>query len=293
MSMKVINSMAELNAATSSPHQISIIDFHATWCGPCKMVAPTFQKLATEYLGRVSFFKVDVDKAQDVAQHFKVTAMPTFVVLKGRNKLEEMKGAAPAGLEALVRKHAPAGVASGSGSGAAPEKGLEGTSPLNSLIDMAQISCLNENASHNVRDLLKGGGDKWLESDADEQLLIHIPMNSSTKIRALRLVTLPSAAAHAPKTIKLFVNRANLGFDDAESEEPAQEIEITAAQASGSEAIQLRFVRFVNVSVLSIFVVDNQGGEDVTRIDKLELLGLAIESTDMSQLAKGEDDHEH
>lgn len=77
-------------------------------------------------------------------------------------------------------------------------------------------------------------------------------MNQSTKIRAIRLVTLPSAAAQAPKTIKLFVNRANLGFDDAESEEPAQEIEVTEAQARGDEAIQLRFVRFQNVSVLSV-----------------------------------------
>ena len=77
-------------------------------------------------------------------------------------------------------------------------------------------------------------------------------MNQSTKIRAIRLVTLPSASAQAPKTIKLFVNKANIGFDDAESVEPAQEIEITEAQARGDEAIQLRFVRFQNVSVLSV-----------------------------------------
>ena len=43
---------------------------------------------------------------------------------------------------------------------------------------MAQISCLNEDAAHTVRDLLKGGGDKWLASDADEQLLLHIPVST-------------------------------------------------------------------------------------------------------------------
>lgn len=58
MSIKVIASMAELNAATASPTQISIIDFHAVWCGPCKVIAPVFARLATQYAGRVSFFKV-------------------------------------------------------------------------------------------------------------------------------------------------------------------------------------------------------------------------------------------
>ncbi|KAL8286499.1 hypothetical protein RQP46_004516 [Phenoliferia psychrophenolica] len=291
--IKAILTLPELNAATSSPEQVSIIDFWATWCGPCTAIAPVFARLSTQYAGRVSFFKVDVDKSQDIAKHFGVTAMPTFVILKGRNKVEEMKGANPSGLEALVRKHAPSGAAAASGSGAAPEKGLEGTSSLNSFIDMGQISCLNEDAAHTIRDLLKGGGDKWLASDADEQLLLHIPMNQSTKIRAIRFTTLPSVAAQAPKTIRLFVNKANLGFDDAESEEPAQELVLTEAQARGDEAVQLRFVRFQNVSVLSIFVQDNQEGEDVSRIDKLELLGLMVEGTDMSQLAKGEHDHDH
>lgn len=66
-----------------------------------------------------------MDKAKDVAQHFKISAMPTFIMLKGRNAVETMRGADPAGLEALVRKHAPATAASGSGS-APVEKGLEG-----------------------------------------------------------------------------------------------------------------------------------------------------------------------
>lgn len=53
-------------------------------------------------------------------------------------------------------------------------------SSLNGSIDAQQVQCLNEDASHTIRDLLKGGGDKWLESDADEQLLLHIPVRLST-----------------------------------------------------------------------------------------------------------------
>lgn len=76
---------------------------------------------------RFQFLKVDVDAVPDIARKFSVSAMPTFVILKGANKVDEMKGANPAGLMAMVSKHAPAsGGAGASGSGAPVEKGLEG-----------------------------------------------------------------------------------------------------------------------------------------------------------------------
>lgn len=123
----------------------------------------------------------------------------------------------------------------------------------------------------------------------------------TSRVRALRLTTLPPAFAQAPKTIRLFVNNPNVGFDDAESLDPAQEVEISEAQARGEEVINLRFVRFQSVSSLQvscvgfekrvqktdrsqIFVSANQGEDDVSRIDKLEVLGVQIEGTDMSQV---------
>lgn len=77
-------------------------------------------------------------------------------------------------------------------------------------------------------------------------------MNQSVRIRAIRLSTLPSSFAQAPKTLRLFVNSPTLGFDDAESLEPAQEVEVTEKQAKGEESIQLRFVRFQSVASLSV-----------------------------------------
>ncbi|BGP01175.1 hypothetical protein NBRC10513v2_002127 [Rhodotorula toruloides] len=237
------------------------------------------------------FLKVDVDAVPDVARKFSVSAMPTFVVLKGPNKVDEMKGANPAGLMAMVSKHAPAsGGAGASGSGAPVEKGLEGFTSLNSQIDLSQIHCLNEAAGHTIKDLLRGSGDKWLESDADEQLLLHIPIQQSIKLRAIRFTTLSSHSANAPKTIKLFVNQSGVDFDNAESTEAAQEVVLDEAQAKGEKSVELRFVRFQNVGHLSIFVVDNQGGEDVTRIDKLELIGVSVEGTNMADLKKMEEE---
>ncbi|GAA5876561.1 hypothetical protein JCM16303_003580 [Sporobolomyces ruberrimus] len=295
MTITSVNSVAQFYQLTDDDDKISLVDFFATWCGPCKAIEPVVQKLASEYSGRVQFLKVDVDRAQDLAQEFQVQAMPTFMIMKGSQKIDEMKGANPAGLMALVKKHAPAaGGASGSkvsGSSAPVEKGLEGFASLNSGIDLSQIDCLNESSDHTIRDLLRGGGDEWLESDADEQLLLQIPVNQSIKLRALRFTTLPSALKSAPKSIRLFVNKSSVGFDDAESQEPAQELELTEAQAKGDEAVQLRFVRFQNVSHLSIFVASNQGGEDVTRIDKLDLIGVPIEGTaDLAGLQKNDDE---
>ncbi|SCV67450.1 BQ2448_5061 [Microbotryum intermedium] len=288
----VVNNAAQLDQITGAG-TVSIIDFHATWCGPCLAIAPVFQALAQQYASRIQFLKVDVDRAQDVARRFAVSAMPTFIVLQGNKKVAEMKGADPNGLKQLVAKHAQAAGASNSAASSAPtEKGLEGFTVVNSGIDMAQVHCLNESADHTIRHLLRGGGDKYLESDADEQLLLQIP-TQALRIRAIRFKTVASKLGHAPKKIRLFVNAgATLTFDDAESLEPAQELELTEKQAKGEEAVQLRFVRFQNVTLLSIFVAGNQGDEDVTRLDGLELIGASIDGTDMSALQKG-DDHEH
>lgn len=82
--------------------------------------------------------------------------------------------------------------------------------------------------------------------------MIVMQMNQSIRLRAIRFTTLPSVIASAPKKIRLFINNRNLGFDDAESLEPTQEIELTKEQASGAEAVQLRFVKFQTVGVLSV-----------------------------------------
>jgi len=75
-----------------------VIDFFATWCGPCKRIAPTFEKLAGS-LQNVSFFKVDVDESQDLVEFFHISAMPTFVFLQDGKEVKRVEGADMAGLE--------------------------------------------------------------------------------------------------------------------------------------------------------------------------------------------------
>lgn len=87
-----------------SKNERVIVDFTATWCGPCKKIGPVFEKLAAETKG-LTFVKVDVDDCQETAQKCDVTAMPTFQVFVGGKKVAELLGANEAELKALVEKH--------------------------------------------------------------------------------------------------------------------------------------------------------------------------------------------
>ncbi len=60
----------------------AIIDFYASWCGPCKKLSPIMEKLSKKYEGKVNFYKIDVDKSSDLANTLNIKAIPTLIFLK-------------------------------------------------------------------------------------------------------------------------------------------------------------------------------------------------------------------
>jgi len=71
-----------------------LIDFWATWCGPCKMIGPVIDQLAGEYEGRVKMGKVNVDEENDLAQRHGIVSIPTLVLYKGGDIANQKTGAA-------------------------------------------------------------------------------------------------------------------------------------------------------------------------------------------------------
>ena len=70
-----------------------LVDFWAEWCGPCKMIAPLLDELASEYDGKIKIAKVNIDDHQNLAAQFRVTAIPTLLIFKNGQVVEQMVGA--------------------------------------------------------------------------------------------------------------------------------------------------------------------------------------------------------
>ncbi|KAI0354765.1 thioredoxin [Trametes cingulata] len=98
--VKALTNLKEFQEAINQDRPV-IIDFWATWCGPCKVISPVFEQLAGKF-ENVEFYKVDVDEAQDIAQEVGVRAMPTFMAFKNGSKIGETVGANPPALQTLV-----------------------------------------------------------------------------------------------------------------------------------------------------------------------------------------------
>jgi thioredoxin len=326
MSAPVHISSKEQFTTLLSTSKFVVADFYADWCGPCKAIAPAYEQLAKQLSrpNRITFTKVNVDEQQDIASAYGVTAMPTFIVFQQGRAISTVRGADPKALSDAVRKLADeankndnsgSGEASGELSGgngwigaAVPKgysditdqhdpKGLEllnrdsdfGTAKT--LFELSKPSALSDNGKRK-----EGAPADWVESDTDEQLMLFIPFQSTVKVHSLQVTSLASAsedddeAPMRPKTIQLYTNRSHvLGFDEADDITPVQTVTIQPEDwdpKTATAKVDLRFVKFQNVTSLVLFFVDGDGDSEKLRVDRVRIFGEAGEKREMGKLEK-------
>ena len=74
---------------------VSLVDFWAPWCGPCRMIAPVIEQLAEEYEGKAKIAKVDTDQEQQTAIEFGIRSIPTLIIFKDGQPVDQIVGAVP------------------------------------------------------------------------------------------------------------------------------------------------------------------------------------------------------
>ncbi|MBD9468493.1 thioredoxin [Pseudoxanthomonas sp. PXM01] len=201
-----------------------LVDFWATWCGPCKTLGPILEKLAGEYNGAFLLAKVDVDKEQQIAAAFQIRSVPTVFLVKGGQIVDGFPGALPEGqLREFLASH-----------GVQPAEAADTAAEEIPLDPQAQVAALREAIAAEpdkeelkldlVLALLKTG-----EAPEAERLLDALPANLATDDRAVKA-------------------RARLGFAAALKDAPAPDA-LRAAIAANADDLRARHLLGVHALV--------------------------------------------
>lgn len=91
---KIINNIEFQNEVLNKAG-VTLVDFFAVWCGPCKMVAPVLDELSMEMQGKAKIFKVDVDQSPELAQRYGISSVPTMILFKNGRPIEKIVGFQP------------------------------------------------------------------------------------------------------------------------------------------------------------------------------------------------------
>ncbi len=202
-----------------------LVDFWATWCGPCKTLGPMLEKLAGEYHGAFELAKVDVDKEQQIAAAFQIRSVPTVFLVKGGQIVDGFPGAVPEGqLREFLTQHGVVPLE------AAPEEAETAEAPP--LDPQAQVDVLRAAiaAEPDKEELKLDLALALLQTGATAEataLIDALPANLSTDDRAVRA-------------------RARLEFASALQEAPAPEV-LEARIAANGDDLQARHLRGVQL----------------------------------------------
>ena len=90
--MEILKSKAEFEEKVLKNTKPAVVDFFATWCGPCKAIAPFLQAESEKRSGKVDIFKIDIEEVSELAEDFGVQSIPTLLVFKGGKEVARQIG---------------------------------------------------------------------------------------------------------------------------------------------------------------------------------------------------------
>ncbi|KAJ5287784.1 hypothetical protein N7478_003470 [Penicillium angulare] len=274
----------------------------------------------------ITFTKINGDEQTELAQAYSVRAYPTFIVFENGRKKQTVAGADPRQLNEVIQKlaseatksdGAAGDVDSGAGSSWLGATVAKNYSDITDQVDAKGLELLNrDNERGEPRVLFDGGKPSglsgkgkgkaegksdWVESDTDEQLMLYIPFQSTVKVHSVHITSFAASGEDnededddevpmRPKTVSLYSNRSHvLGFDEADDIPAVQTVEIKPEDwdaKTGTARVDLRFVKFQNVTSLVLFFVDGDGDSEKLRVDRVRIIGDAGEKRAMGKLEK-------
>jgi len=148
-------------------------------------------------------------------------------------------------------------------------------------IDLTRSELLNVDENSTIEGALSGSGVK---ADDDNQVLITIGFRQRVNINAIIVRPYLKEVDHAPKNVKIFANTLNMSFGEAATRTPAHQVQLTPQELG--EEIQVKYVKFQNVTTLTIFFEGTLGEEDVLKFGKLTISGTLAQVAKMEELKK-------
>lgn len=88
----LILQLTDVNFANEVKKGVTLVDFHAHWCGPCRMLAPVLEQVAGDIQGKAKIGKVDIDTEQKVSAEFQITSVPTMILFKDGREINRLVG---------------------------------------------------------------------------------------------------------------------------------------------------------------------------------------------------------
>lgn len=263
---------------SSGGGNLVVVDFTATWCGPCQMIGPHFDELSNRYAADATFLKVDVDQCPQTARSQGVSSMPTFVFYRNSQEVDRFSGANPGTLESKIKEQITLNP------NKADDCGIPGHFDLvGNMLVKSSCECLNESDDYPLANCLTSDST-YLESDVDEQLIISLTFSQSVRIHSLAF---KGPADKGVKHIRVFTNQPNtLDFDAVTSRESVQDLTLTKDQILNGKPVALKFVKFQNVQNILIFVQNNQENTETTIIEQLKIIGSPISTTNMNDFKR-------